>query len=347
MKTCTRCGLVSPESSGRCECGGDLVAGGGFLVVEGVVAGFWIRLAADLLDALVLGAIGWVIATVFRDGLLSLGERGVLLGIPLTLLYSGVLHSEIGGGQTLAKRLLRLRVLRLDGGYLSLDRSLVRWAIMGFVCYGGSVAYAMGSIAPVFHAQALSAVLGGAQLAIFLGCALLVPFHPLKRGLHDLLTGSIVIRNGKIPADLIARHHNPRRDRNLMIGAASVAFLAAAAGLFISHQLPAKLQAGMQVMAAMAEMGLQNPGVLDSTVTGPNGTRRRIIASGYLPANADGSPKVSDADDRVLSLLKKEMPLGGIDEIVVVLRQGINLGVYSSYKTTNHSEPVPVDGVSR
>jgi hypothetical protein len=73
MKTCTRCGLANPDSSGRCERGGELVAGDVPLVVEGVVAGFWIRLGADLIDALVLGAIGWVIATVFRGGLLSVG----------------------------------------------------------------------------------------------------------------------------------------------------------------------------------------------------------------------------------------------------------------------------------
>ena len=130
MKTCTRCGLVNPDTSGRCECGGELVTGDQPMLAEGRIAGFWIRLFADGLDALVLGAVGFLIATVFRDGLLRLGEKAVLFGIPFTLLYTGVLQSHIGGGQTLAKRLLGLRVLRLDGQFLSLDRSLVRWSIM-------------------------------------------------------------------------------------------------------------------------------------------------------------------------------------------------------------------------
>jgi uncharacterized RDD family membrane protein YckC len=160
MMTCTRCGLVSPDSSDRCECGGSLVVGDA-AVGEGRIAGFWIRLGSDLLDALVLGVVGFVIATVFRSSLLRLGERAAILGAPITLLYCGILQSQIGGGQTLAKRLLGLRVLRLDGQYLSLDRSLVRWSITGMLWYGGSIAVALGGVAPIFEIQTISALFAG------------------------------------------------------------------------------------------------------------------------------------------------------------------------------------------
>ena len=161
MKTCTRCGRANPESSTGCECGGSVIQGDRPDVVEARVAGFWIRIAADLLDALILGGVGFVLATIFRSTLLEIGEKAALLGAPITLLYTGVLQSHLGRGQTLAKRLLGIRVVRLDGSYLSLDRSLVRWAIMGVVVYGSTVAVAASAVLPVLKAPVIAAALGG------------------------------------------------------------------------------------------------------------------------------------------------------------------------------------------
>jgi uncharacterized RDD family membrane protein YckC len=348
MKTCTKCGLVSLDSSERCECGGALVAGDSPTLVEARVAGFWIRLGADLLDALVLGAIGFVIASVFRGSLLALGERAAIIGAPITLLYTGVLQSHIGGGQTLAKRLLGLRVVRLDGQYLSLDRSLVRWSIMGMMCYGSAIAFALSSVTTIFSLPMLAAALAGTQIALVLGCALLVPFHPLKRGLHDLLTGSIVLRRGELPADRIKRLHNPRRDRHIVIAAISVAVAGTVAGLFALRHPPASLQPATRVATAVNELGIQNPGVVDSYMKGPSINLHHIIATGYLPSNPDGTARVTSADDRILELIRKEMPLDGVDAIVITLRKGINLGIYSSYEATNRRiEPAIPGGTAR
>ena len=338
MKRCTRCGLLTPDSSARCECGGALVQGDGPILVEGRLAGFWIRLASDLLDALVLGAIGYVIALIFRGPLLRLGERAVIIGAPVTLLYMGVLQSHIGGGRTLAKRWLGLRVLRLDGRYLSLDRSLVRWALMGVLSYGGAVGLALGGLVPRLGAEVLGAAITGTQLALVLGCALLVPFHPLKRGLHDLLAGSIVIRNGKVPAQLVARLHRPRRDRILVLAACAVAAIATIAGLAFGHHVPSRLQPALRVATEMTAIGIENPSVADATTISTSGTFHQIAVSGYLPTGEDGAPRVQNAEDRILALVRANMPLDDVDSIVLTLRKGVNIGIYHSYETTMRRE---------
>jgi uncharacterized RDD family membrane protein YckC len=306
---------------------------------EGRIAGFWIRLFADILDAVVLGAIGFLITTVFRDGLLRLGERAALLGIPFTLLYTGVLQSHIGGGQTLAKRLLGLRVLRLDGQFLSLDRSLVRWSIMGILCYGTAVAYAFSSVAPGFLAWGFASAIGGAQLALSLGCIFLVPFHPLKRGFHDLLTGSIVIRNGKLPVELIQRVHNPRRDRRLVIAGVVVAALGTVVGLAVASRLIPSGQSGARVLKEISAMGIQNAAVTDVRFGGAGQAMRTIAVTGYLPTTADGSARVPDAEDKILALVRREFPLDASDKIAVSLRKGITVGIYSSYESSGRLEP--------
>src|SRR5690349_2424365 len=97
---------------------------------QGRIAGFWIRFASDVLDALLLGLVGFVIVSIFRGPLIRLGESAVLIGLAISLVYSGILQSHLGGGRTLAKRMLGLRVVRLDGSLLSIDRSLVRYGLL-------------------------------------------------------------------------------------------------------------------------------------------------------------------------------------------------------------------------
>ena len=80
MKTCARCGVVSPDSATRCDCGAELRPEEVARALEGTVAGFWIRLGADLLDAIVLGVVGWVLTLFFREPfarLFLLEQRGV------------------------------------------------------------------------------------------------------------------------------------------------------------------------------------------------------------------------------------------------------------------------------
>lgn len=336
MQTCTRCGLVSPDSSARCECGGTLAAGDSPALVEAEVAGFWIRLLSDFIDALVLGAIGFMISTVFHDWLVVIGERAVLFGAAISFVYAGLLQSHFGKGQTVAKRLLGLRVVRLDGSFLSLDRSLVRWGIMGILVYGGAVATALGSVVPIFNGAATVAALAGAQIALFLGCALLTPFHPLKRGLHDLLTGSIVLRRGASTSSLLAQRHNARRDRVLVIVFVALAVLATVGNLVAARRGSGTFQAGGRVLAALQEMGIRNAGVVDSRATVNGVTHHRIIVTGYVP----GSSATREVEDKILDLVRKEMPLDGIEGIVVTLRSGINLGIYRSYSFTNRVESV-------
>ena len=204
--------------------------------------------------------------------------------------------------------------------------------------YGGAGALALATVLPFLKIGLLSAALVGTQLALVLGCALLVPFHPLKRGLHDLLTGSIVIRGGTIPTALIARLHNPRRDRVIVGVAVAVAVLGTIVGALQDEDRAAALEPAARVMASVSRLGIENPGVLDASIVGPNGAVHNIVVTGYLPTSDDGAPRIAKADDQILELVRQTMPLAGVDSIVINLRTGVNLGVYRSYHSTNRVE---------
>jgi uncharacterized RDD family membrane protein YckC len=154
-------------------------------VVRVRVAGFWRRLAAGMIDLLVLAPVfallGLLLAAMFGGRVPRLRELGVdwavelLLGRnPLALggfalcavvgmMYFTLFHAA--RGQTLGKQLLRLRVITKDGERPALLRSL------------GRTAAGLGS--------ALLCSLGLIWIA----------FDREKRGLHDWLAGTWVVRS--------------------------------------------------------------------------------------------------------------------------------------------------------
>jgi predicted Zn finger-like uncharacterized protein len=140
-------------------------------------AGFWIRAVAAMIDsvlvALLQAGLGLLFTTVvYRLQLIFDQGLDLYYGLPtLTLLYSlvtGVAYYVFFTGhcgQTPGKMVLRIKVVREDGGAIGYGRAFVRETLGKF----------------------LSAALFG------LGY-LMVAFTARKQGLHDKLVGSLVIK---------------------------------------------------------------------------------------------------------------------------------------------------------
>jgi uncharacterized RDD family membrane protein YckC len=307
-------------------------AGAGQPGQHGRIAGFWVRVLSDILDALLLGVFGLLLAIPFRDTFYRLGEHGVFVGLPISLAYAGVLQSRLGGGQTLGKRLLGLRVVKLDGSLLSLDRSLIRYVIVSYGMYQTAVTYALVTVAPFLRLQWIEAVQGGLGVALLLGCFLVLPFHPLKRGIHDLLTGTIVTRGGFPDPARLAALENPRRDRRILVGAAVVAVVASGAAFAISRRGLASVEAPAFAHAAEG-LGMMNADVIDSHLFVPAGSRRLIIAAGFLPRTSTSEPDWAEAGAKLAAALHVDLaPRNDVDFVGIQLRTGYNIGIARSYE---------------
>ena len=156
------------------------------------VAGFWRRVLAFGIDAIVLSAPAFLLGFVLFDVFASFGSWGRLIGFFIALGYLGVLNSSLGGGQTIGKRAAAIRVVDVRGQPVGLVRSFARTAIL---------------IGPYFlngalHTPALllSWVGVAAGFVVFgLGLSnlyLLIFNRRTRRGLHDLLAGTRVVRSG-------------------------------------------------------------------------------------------------------------------------------------------------------
>lgn len=198
-----------------------------------VLASFWRRLFADFLDVVVLGAAGFVLSVPLDSLFWRLGGIGAWIGLVVTFVYSGLLQASLGQGQTLGKRLLGIQVLRLDGSYLSVPQSLLRYALLAVVSYSSCIIAAIGTLSPAAAASdTLRVAITMLAIASFLGCSVMVLLHPQKRGLHDLLSGSIVVHKGTYDQQELMQLADPRREVRALLAVVAPVMLCLAVGVY-------------------------------------------------------------------------------------------------------------------
>jgi uncharacterized RDD family membrane protein YckC len=170
---CVRCKTVNRPAALHCRtCGTALVqatiARPGELVTPkgeriGVLAGFWVRLAAYAVDSVLLALVVALFAPFLGNGSTAVQDLSPAEYVAYAL---GFLYAVVGWsafGTTLGKRLFRLYVVRPDGSVPSAARALLR------------------------------------QLATFLSILtlcfgyIMIGMRPDKRGLHDLMSDTYVV----------------------------------------------------------------------------------------------------------------------------------------------------------
>lgn len=122
--------------------------------------GFWIRVGAYLIDAVILIIVDLIVGLIFRNSqaLVSLIELVVSLG------YFVYFWSAAGGGQTVGMRALKIKVVKTNGSQLDYVGAVIRY--VGLVI---------------------------SFLVIFIG-VIWVAFDPNKQGWHDKIAGTYVVR---------------------------------------------------------------------------------------------------------------------------------------------------------
>jgi uncharacterized RDD family membrane protein YckC len=124
-------------------------------------AGFWVRLAALLIDGLIMGIPLSIAGIMFSKNL------GVNISTSiLSILYSLVLP-VVWNGQTIGKRILGIRIKKLSGEKVGFGTMLMRNFVAGLI---------------------YSITLGIA----FIASILMVAFRKDKRSVHDMVAGTYV-----------------------------------------------------------------------------------------------------------------------------------------------------------
>jgi uncharacterized RDD family membrane protein YckC len=185
---CSACGQPTTVASSAPTPGGAVVSGAapaptGWVPAPTVTyAGFWLRFVAFIIDAIVLGFIGFAITIPFmasmRMGVFMHGGplrpedlapmvgtfgRLALIRVVINWLYYALLQSSAWRA-TLGKKALGLEVTDLQGRRISFGRATGR-----------------------FFSKILSTII------LFIGF-IMIGFTAKKQGLHDIIAGTLVLR---------------------------------------------------------------------------------------------------------------------------------------------------------
>jgi uncharacterized RDD family membrane protein YckC len=157
--------------------------------LQPVFAGFWQRILAFSVDMMLLVALGAVVGLSFSDFFARVWPWSQLVGLFSILLYFGLGNSRVFKGQTLGKRLLKIRVVGCDGQPIRLPLSLLRIFILVLPSYGGAF-----YLPPMNEMGILFKIYTGSLVALLFVLIYFFIFNKkTRRSLHDIIAKSSVV----------------------------------------------------------------------------------------------------------------------------------------------------------
>lgn len=84
------------------------------------------RFIAFFVDMLIISIIGYLSCFLFDSFYMRLGNYGKIIGATLVLIYFGIFDSKIGNGQTIGKKLFKIKVVNRKSECISILQSIER-----------------------------------------------------------------------------------------------------------------------------------------------------------------------------------------------------------------------------
>lgn len=284
-------------------------------------AGFWRRIGALFVDAVILGAVGFPLGMLLGERYAPAGTPCRLVGLVVIIPYLGVMGSRLGGGQTLGKRLLGLRVVDSNGQPLAMGRAFARAALLSLPWVFNGVRF--GTLGPVVLATLwIAGVLvfgvGGAIIGTY------VLNRRTRQALHDLVAGSYVIEApGLGRAVPVTSTQRPKTASSVWIGvvAAAATAMVVVGPTLISGPFPRALRERVASIPGASSVQIRS-------YARPIGGRRIIFASLWFRGAEDGARQA--AREVVAAVLEHHPDVATTPTIAVTVIRGWDIGVASS-----------------
>jgi uncharacterized RDD family membrane protein YckC len=300
-----------------------------------MIVGFWIRLLSDLIDQLLLLGLGWILSVLLKLELNELGENAGWLGITISFIYVGLLQSFLGNGQSFGKKILGLQVLSLDGKKLSVIKSFLRYSVLALVFYKG---YFRGYLISLFsYSLLLSSSAVSFTYFVMIGCISLVIFHPLKRGIHDMVAGSVVVKKDTYNLEAIGKYENKKRSllAYSILGGEFLIFILFLTGLLLRpHGISESVRDAENIQVVLLNnSSLKSPSVWTSGGKKEN-FKNFLIVNGFLSKKDFDNETYRDLQiqDALKTVLVTSRKLKEIDQIRIFVRSGFDIGIAKAYQ---------------
>jgi uncharacterized RDD family membrane protein YckC len=294
------------------------------------IAGFWRRLGAFVIDLLLLGIAGMILGALFFDTFARMGAYARLIGFAIALAYFGICNSRIGGGQTLGKCWLGVRVVDSHDQLLSLPRSLLRYAVLGIPFFANNLPLAPKLVMSSPLGYVLALVVFGAMFATVY---LYIFNRRTRQSLHDLAVGSYVERFDRatraVPFPVMWRGH--------LVVVALLAVLALSAPVLASRFAQTQTFAGILMLSQTLST---QPHVITAQVVRNTMWFNGNVSHALQSSLRLDAPMVDDSDMArrfAQQMAKGDPDIASEDAVVVTLAYGYDMGIASGWKRHGYS----------
>ncbi|MGH8261951.1 MAG: RDD family protein [Steroidobacterales bacterium] len=299
-------------------------------------SGFWRRVGAACIDALILGLIGVPITLLFADALVRMATAGRAIGFLIAGGYFVIFNSRIGRGQTLGKRVTGIGVRDLNGDLIGPRQAIWRFIWFGTPYFLNGLFLPLGPDTNMFVAVALGIVL---VFIVFWGFTgnlyLLLCNRPSRRLLHDLFARTVVLR---LPVTVQPVARPTALVHRWMVACLPLVLLGgiALAGFIAISNLVPRLSQLTAMQARLASL----PGVVSAEVThvvqSRAGKRLHVLRMILRVVRLPVSIAQRTATDQVIGVA---LPGGQgreeFDAIQVIFIRGVDIGIASWSKSVS------------
>jgi uncharacterized RDD family membrane protein YckC len=291
------------------------------------IGSLWRRIVAVLIDSIIVGIAGSLVALPFFDTFSRLGAWGRLVGFCLAIPYFVLLNSRIGNGQTLGKRVMHLQVVDRRGEPISVAKAFVRYFVLSMPFFLNKLTLPITRTPVVIMYFLGLAVFGLSAITIYL-----VLFNRRTRqGVHDLAAGSYVAdadKSGALAVFPIWKGHW------------AVLVILAVVGVIGGEVLKTKLMKLADFPAMIADAGVvenmdhvQSAGVSDLTWTSSSsGERKRIYVVNVFWSGTQNEEEAF-ASQVASRILENNPHIADRDLLRIVVIRGYDLGIATAHRS--------------
>lgn len=291
-----------------------------------IIAKLWRRVAAFLLDVLILSIAIHLLAIFLYDQFVHLDAWGPLVGFALVMPYFALLNSNVFNGQTIGKALLGVQVVDAHGNLLSPLRASLRYLVLTFPMACSNLELPLTRVPGIF----VHYVVPLFQAVTLVTLYLMIFNRATRQGLHDLVADSYVVRAdspGEVKPYPIWKGHWA-----ILIVLAIGAYVG---GNIFRHWIASKVDMSQltQDLRVIENMpGVQSAGIVDQVSRSSNDTRTTTCV-----VTVRWTGRTEDMESIAKTVGKKliEIDSGTAkhDTLGVTVIRGYNLGIASSYRT--------------
>jgi len=303
-------------------------------------AGFWRRVGAFAVDVLLLGVIGQLIALLFSHQFMRLGQAGRLVGFVIAAIY--FIPAYHRRGQTLGKRLMRIRVQALDGGPVSLSAATFRYLALYVPWLLNGVFFAAPDW-PKVLTIAVGVVMGSVLVIGLLGNAYLLVFNkPSRRLIHDLIARTVVVDAISDRVALVAGDVRLAPTHWIVI----VLILVGVFGIFGWFALGSQMTLGQlaELQSAQAELN-RLPGVLQARLVDQENfdakRRAHVISAQLWVSDSNETSDPALVRKAVAVVLQKYPDSRSTDGVAVAITRGFDIGIASLWRRDSEFHSIP------